>query len=315
MQALVLGGGAAGLASAIAIRQAGWRCLVLETRTRGEPSARDVHVHRLSAAGRALLQAAAPEASAPSLVTLGAVETRLADAARSRAVEIRFGTGASQVEVEAGRWCIRDSDGAVHGADLLIDATGGRRASLGLIEGVIPDIAMDDLGGGESFVSWTGSAPQGREELRVWADPASGLDGLVQIGPGRRSSLTCRYTSGDPAPLLDDIADPVRRATDLDVGSLGFEGRGVRYTAPGVQRIALDEVDLAHLPPLALVGDALLLAPPRFGEGLQRALEQARTVCETLSCGQTSALGARLARDARGAWSGNGLAMAMRATS
>ncbi|MCR5876763.1 hypothetical protein LRS10_22955 [Phenylobacterium sp. J426] len=204
--------------------------------------------------------------------------------------------------------------GVVH-ADLLIDATGGRRAVLSLLEAVLPDVFMDDLGGAEAFVSWTGRA-RGASGVIAWNDPGRRLDGLIQIGPAGRAALTCRYSARRPPPSLDDVMHAVCDVAGSELagrlGGMNFSGRGVRYTAPGVQRIALEETDLAGAPPLALVGDALLLAPPRFGEGLQRAFEQALTVRAALLAGDQRGLGARLARDARRFWAGDGLAAACR---
>lgn len=323
MRAVVVGGGAAGLSAALAVRQAGWRCVVLETRDRTERSPRDAHVHRLSSVGASALAALAPKVmeefgAAPPLVTLEEVECRLARAAEEAGVDIRFGAGPLEIAPEAARWRVRDSDDEAHAADLLIDATGGRRAALTLLDALLPDIVMDDLGGAESFISWNGRSEDGQESLRAWADPTRELDGLMQIGPSGRATLTCRHAAGRPAPSLAEAlaAFEVAHPAVADrTRTLGLEVRGVRYTAPGVQRIALEEADLSDLPPLALVGDALILAPPRFGEGLQRAFEHALFVRDALFAGDVETLGARLAEDARQAWAGNGLAMACRAWS
>lgn len=328
MRAVVVGGGAAGLSAALAIQQAGWRCVVLETRDRAERSPRDAHVHRLSTVGASALAALAPEimgafGATPPLVTLDEVESRLAHAAEAAGVDIRFGAAELEIAPESPRWCVQSSssssssDGA-HAADLLVDATGGRRAVLTLLDTLLPDIVMDDLGGAESFISWNGRSEDGPESLTPWADPTRELDGLMQIGPSGRATLTCRYAAGRPAPSLSEAiaaAEVAHPAVAERVRNLGLQVRGVRYTAPGVQRIALEEADLSGLPPLALVGDALILAPPRFGEGLQRAFEHALFVRDALLAGDAAILGARLAEDARQAWAENGLAMACRAWS
>ena len=323
MQAVVVGGGAAGLAAALAVQQAGWRCVVLEARDRTERSPRDAHVHRLSSVGASALAALAPEimggfGPAPPLVTLDELEGRLAQAAEQVGVDIRFGAGALEIAAEAGRWRVRDSGGDAQAADLLIDATGGRRAALTLLDALLPDIVMDDLGGAESFISWKGRSEDGQESLTAWADPTRELDGLVQIGPSGRATLTCRHAAGRPAPSLAEVLAAVEvahPAVAAQARNLDPQARGIRYTAPGVQRIALEEAELSGLPPFALVGDALILAPPRFGEGLERAFEHALFVRAALLAGDAAMLGARLAEDTRQTWAENGLAMACRAWS
>lgn len=316
MRAVVVGGGAAGLAAALAVRQAGWACAVLEARRRGQASPRGVHVHRLSSAGAEALAALVPGIQRSSVVTLDDLERDLVRAAEAAGAGVRFGAAVVGIEAKGGQWIVRNADDGLHLADLLIDATGGGRAVLRLLEAALPDIVMDDLGGAESFVSWSGHATGGPQGLMPWDDPESGLDGLIQVGPASRASLTCRHAVGRPPPSLAEVMAAVQAALGPDAADrargLGFQGRGVRYTAAGVQRIALDEADLMGLPPLALVGDALILAPPRFGEGLQRAFEQALMVRDALVAGEAATLGARLSEDARRAWAGNGLALACR---
>ena len=316
MRAVVVGGGAAGLSAALAIRQAGWSCAVLEARRRGQASPRDVHVHRLSTAGAQALAVLAP-AMVASTLTLDDLERDLLQAAEAAGADVRFGAAVVEVAPDGERWRVRDVDDGLHLADLLVDATGGRRGVLALLDSVLPDVFMDDLGAAESFVSWTGQADGGAKGMIPWDDPSRSLDGLIQVGPGGRATLTCRHPTGASTPSLAEVREAVRAALGSDnagrMARMGFQGRGVRYTAPGVQRIALEEADLAGLPPFALVGDALLLAPPRFGEGLQRAFEQAMTVRDALLAGGATGLGARLAKDASRFWAGDGLAVACRA--
>ncbi len=324
LRALILGGGVAGLTTALAARQAGVECVVLEARERDHPPPRSVHVHRLSSAAVDAIRTLAPGVLAtsgplPPIITLANLERRLTEAAVGAGVEVRFGTAASAALVHGAGWRLGDTCGRVHDVDLLIDATGGHRALLTLLDAILPDIAMDELGGAESYVSWTGQIDEGPEGLIAWDDRDGSLDGLIQFGPEGGAALTCRHRAGQPAPSLAEVMDAAQRATAPDIASrmrgLGFEGRGFRYTSPGVQRIALEEVDRSHLPPFALVGDALILAPPRFGEGLQRATEHALVVRNALLAREVDQLGTRLAEDAGRAWAGNGLALACRSLS
>lgn len=349
MRALVLGGGVAGLAAAIALSRSGYQVQLLEARDRDQPSPRHVHVHRLVPEAIADLEhltsgptsgltsglpSALAEAGGQSgrwgqarqgqltwhgntwIADLSMIERALAAVAEAQGVRLGFGDAVETLAPGPVGWQATTPSGSPMTADLLVDATGGGRISLGLLEPHLPDLTLDDLGSAQVYVSWQGSGEPGPAWMVGWAAASDGaggtaLTGLMQTTADGRVRLTCRHaTDAGPgqAPPLEAIrqAGGPELAQRLDRVSL--QDRPVRYLTPGARRVDLDAVDLSGLPPLILVGDALLQSPPRFGEGMRHALDHARQIEAALSRNTHPHQIARdLSLSARRVWLGVGM--------
>lgn len=332
---MILGGGVAGLSAAICARRAGWDAVVVERRERGETSARNAHVHRLPLESQAqlaqILSDRVPDDAGPGapvgaarggslvwtghqpLACLGELEARLLRSAVETGVQVMFTETAQGLSVAAGAWRLDLDAGSTLEADLLIDASGAHRAAFALLGDGAPDVPLDDIDAPERHVSWSGRAPADDPCLIAWSDQA--VEGLLQVASDGHVQLTAR--AGLDADLSLDRAQEALGGAGGDalsrrLRSIRFEPRGVRHTSPGARRVALDEVDLAALPPLALIGDALIEAPPRYGEGVGRAIEQAQALGVMLQEGRAAQCAVELARQAKAHWAGYGVALSLR---
>jgi flavin-dependent dehydrogenase len=335
VRAGIIGAGVAGLSAAIALRDLGHEVVVLDSRPRDQVSRRAGHVHRLDGTGWAALErligpvirAGACEMAASGLASGGAVawgnEQRLATLAELEAVltsqaerrgaELVSAAGVTTVAAERNRWRLGMASGPGGTFDLLIDASGSRRVLLDLLGEAGPSVWMDELGGPEWHVSFAGTGPARSPALVAWA--ADDLEGLIQIDGAGRATVTARWgtsqaLSSDRIVTAMRVAGGAGMVALLDGLDLGPDA--LRYVSVGTRMMALDEADLGSWPPFALVGDALIEAPPRHGEGMARAIDQALMLAERLACGSPETCAADLTREARARWAGYGIAQALR---
>ncbi len=335
MRAGVIGAGAAGLSTAIALCDLGHDVMVLDSRARDQPSPRAGHVHRLDGPGWATLErligpvirAGAFETAASGLASGGAlawgegqrlatladIEAVLITQAERRGAGLAFAAEVTSAAAEGDRWRLGMASGAHRTFDLLIDASGRRRVLLDLLGEVGPSVWMDELDCPEWHVSFAGVGPAGRPVQVAWA--ARDLEGLIQIDGAGRATVTAR--SGMSQPLsTDEILAAMQAAGGAAMGMLleGLKLRpdALRYVSLGTRMMALDEADLGDWPPFVLVGDALIEAPPRHGEGMGRAIGQALMLAEHLGCASPETCATDLTREARARWAGYGIAQALR---
>ena len=333
MQAVVIGGGVAGLAAAVGLRRIGWEVRVIERRPGGRPPVRAAHVHRLAVeAQTALTRWLGDEAGARSvaarlgsaragkltwrgqqnLTTLAGVEAALAVAAKKAGVDLNFAEAVTSLSVADGKWRVKTASGLDLSPTLLVDASGAHRALFDLLGDAAPSVCVDEVGTPERHVSWQGATVPGDAALIAWEQ--DDLAGLLQVDDAGQATLTVR------GGLDDDyeqgrVMDAMRRAGGADLAALldaiRFDPKGARYTSVGARLVALDQADLNGWPPFALIGDALIEAPPRYGEGVARALDQVEALCRMLhEEGPTDCAGT-LARQARAHWAGYGIALSI----
>lgn len=239
------------------------------------------------------------------------LECALADVAAVEGGELVRGDPVMAIRATPTGWLVTTQSGRNLATDLLVDATGAARISLSLLEADLPDVALDDLGSPQGYVSWRGRAPGAETWLLAWGSAAS-LEGLIQSTASGRIRLTCRHGAGAAAPETPPLGEIMESGGDEMARMLGgvrFESKAVRYWAPAARRIALDEMPVTERPLPVLVGDALVQTPPRFGEGIRQALNHAERLGAMLSGGTAvHGLARELALDARRVWLGAGLA-------
>lgn len=335
MRVLIIGAGVAGLAAAICARRAGYEATVIERRGTRDVSARDAHVHRLppksqaqltqisAAVGQDVAQAGARVGAAQggaidwqgrqSLFRLGDLEASLHKSAVANGVELAYGQNALALRTADDGWRLEVEAGRAFAADLLIDASGAHRTGIDLLGDRLPDVPLDDIDAPERHVSWRARTGADDPVLIAWSDET--VNGLLQVGADGRVQLTARTGLG-VGLTLERAREAVQTAGGDSlarrVAQIRFEPRGVQHTSAGVRRVALEEVDLGGLPPLALVGDALIEAPPRYGEGVGRAFDQALMLEDLLSKGKAADCAPLLAQQAKAHWAGYGVAMSLR---
>lgn len=247
---------------------------------------------------------------------LAVLEAQLLRSAIAAGVRMEFNQNARALAVTEGGWRLDVEAGPTFEADLLIDASGAHRAVFALLDDRAPDVPLDDIEAPERHISWQGHAAPDDPCLIAWADQA--VEGLLQVDSQGRVQLTARAGAGTDLTLAS-VEAAMRAAGGEALAKrlvpIQFDPRGVRHTSPGARRVALDEVDLSGLPPLALIGDALIEAPPRYGEGIGRAVEHALMLEDLLRGGRAAECAAQLARQAKTRWAGYGVALSLRPTS
>lgn len=334
MRVGIIGGGVAGLSAAVALSGSGHEVVVFESRSRHQPSPRAGHVHRMDAAAWALLDdligpagLLLPSRRVPfGLARGGAVAWRgeqrvtsltelegvLGRAARRLGAQLGFGAEVEQVTAEKTGWIVAWPGRPRERFDVLVDASGSHRVLLRCLGDGGPDVCMDEIVGPEWHMSLTGVSVDGPAQMIAWSQ--DDLEGLLQISPSGLVTLTAR--SGVAASLGPErIKAAVRHAGDGDLARLAseidFAPHVSRYTSTGTRLMALEEADLSAWPPFVLIGDALIEAPPRHGEGVARAIAQARMLPALLDDGP-SRCAAGLSGAARARWAGYGIARALR---
>jgi len=323
--ALVLGGGPAGLLSALVLAGRGIRVSVIDPRLhRPTQRPQSQHVHLLEAATWRQLCALAPglerevaRLNAPcgygdgdTLDARGRGPKRpfpdrwMIDAglealcARRGEIEL-IPTTASTVRHTPTGW--QGSALRASRFDLLVDCSGTIRESLGALENDRrPEVLATTVGGGHASMRVTGVHwPAGI--VGHSARSADGLSALLLRRCSRAETLiTWQLPDSVTLPdsgLLDAVHDcPDRRVAALIRAALPaspvHRWRSRRMSVLGLSGNTPDHW-------LAL-GDALLTTPPELGQGLAQLIEQAETLAHGLATGeQPRHIFERLVGDAR----------------
>ena len=223
------------------------------------------------------------------IVPLAMLEATLGHAAGALGVQVLRGQPVTGVEPTSDGWSVR-IPGSRLAVDGVIDASGGHRAGIDLFDDHLPDLDLDDVGEPQAYASWAGRTVGGQPWLVACRDSHRGLDSLVQVLPGGMATLTLRHRAGCAPPDRDAVLEGLGDAGGAELRALladvAFEPRPVRHLAPGARRVALERARSEAMPPLALIGDALMQMPPRFGGGVARAIYDAVSLADGIAGGQ-----------------------------
>jgi 2-polyprenyl-6-methoxyphenol hydroxylase-like FAD-dependent oxidoreductase len=325
--ALVLGGGPAGLLSALVLAGRGVRVSVCDPRLhRPTERPQSHHVHLLAAATWQTLCELAPGldgevarlhapcgyGDADTLDASGQGPQRwfpdrwMIDAGLEalcmRRAEIDFNPlAAGSVWRTRGGW--QTSASGSREFDWLVDCSGTVRESLRMLDaGKQPEVLESGIGGSHASIRVTGVGwPTGI--VGHTARDAYGLGGFLLRRCSRSETLITWQLPGSAAmpESADALLDALRRCPDHRMASLVRRGlpagpvhrwRSRRMSVLGIPRVLPDRW-------LAL-GDALLTTPPRLGRGLAQLAGQLETLAHGLAAGQSSRhILERLVDDAR----------------
>jgi len=325
--ALVLGGGPAGLLSALVLAGRGIRVSVCDPRLQ-RPTQRPQshHVHLLEAATWQKLCALAPglaDEVARLNAPCGYGDGESLDTRRHRPRR-RF---PDRWMIDAGleALCTRRAEIHLHPAaagslwrtpggwqasalrsrhfDWLVDCSGTARESLRILDAdQRPEILESGIGGSHASIRVTGvSWPTGI--VGHATRDADGLGGFL-LRRCSRSETMITWQQPDSAAIpesADAVMDALSRCPDQRVAALVRRG----LPAGPVHRWRSRRMSVLDLPHTVLdrwlaLGDALLTTPPRLGRGLAQLAGQVETLAHGLAAGQSSRhILERLADDAR----------------
>ena len=193
-----------------------------------------------------------------------------------------------------GQWHLTLRDGTALEADTLVDASGSFRVSLaGIAACVGGPVPLDEgpASGGYATVQLHGVAlPADRIGHRM-QDAASGVRALLLQEQAGSCRLTVQFPHGTPLPrspadllaVLSALEDTRLHALAADAG---IPGTVSTWAPQRPTRIALEElngVPDGWLP----IGDALLITPPHFGQGITQIVQQIERVRAGLAAGHT----------------------------
>ncbi|SDP56701.1 2-polyprenyl-6-methoxyphenol hydroxylase [Pedococcus dokdonensis] len=320
MKAVVVGGGVAGPATAMALQQVGIEAVVLEARHRtateagsyltiapngldalsvigcldlvrdlGFPSRRST---MLGATGRRLgsVTLGTPLADGTPALTMKRphLSRALMDEAARRGIEVRYAAKVSSVATEGSRAvAVLDDGGTVEG-DLLVGASGVRSLVRSAID---PDAPAARYVGLTNFGGFTRATPLAREL------PADGWRFVF----GRHAFVGLHRTPADDVVWFVNVPEPEisrerRAATSLAEWRARLAALVADDTGPAGELIETGELELAgdntydlghvsswHRGRLLVVGDAAHAPSPSSGQGVSLALEDAVVLAGSLA--------------------------------
>jgi 2-polyprenyl-6-methoxyphenol hydroxylase-like FAD-dependent oxidoreductase len=307
LRVLIVGGGVAGLTTAVALRRRGIAAEIVERRARWPAEgaaitlhANGVRVLRALGLGEAIDRGstALPQwtfygASGRTLCStdlqalwghvgpcVGITRVRLQEALLGGATGVRYrlGVAVTGITQDGGPVVVTFSDGSSSRYDLVIGADGVRSAVRRL---VITDAAPTVT----HTMGWRSVAavrPAGVTHLMTFMG-AGCVVGLVPVGDGQTYCFAAVETDAGQEPVpgrlerirrqFRDFAEPVR--TYLDALRCDDELHATR--------IEWVELDRWHAGRVLLVGDAAHAAPPHMGEGGCLAMEDALVLADVVS--------------------------------
>ena len=315
--ALILGNGLSGYGAACVLASAGWRVILAEPASDKALAARYLHGHVIAESVlRCLdrLTGAQPAWDSVDALYLTA-QTKGSDAQdalahdrilRPMALVAPDGLRAAQMAradmlgvercdaralaPDADRWRFTANGVAAH-ADLLIDASGTGQA-LARLPGV--NVVQEEMAERDVCYSWTGQASPtaagrgaagGGDAFLLLARGLMGCDSMLARFPDGRVTMTTRgcYVPPMPQLLLDTLLLASDAAWAQRLGTIRFPHMPARYSAPLARITEFANADA--LPPVMLIGDALLQTAPRFGQGVANLTRQLHALSHALDRG------------------------------
>jgi 2-polyprenyl-6-methoxyphenol hydroxylase-like FAD-dependent oxidoreductase len=302
MRVIVVGGGIAGLSTAIGLRRSGHEVIALERAPRIDPigAGLTLFANAMSALDRLGMRDAVAAQGAPAkrsaILTWegrelariprdlleGTLAIHRADLQRELAAaagEVRLGAEITAVEQHDDGVVVRGADGSEERADLLVGADG-----LGsVVRSAIADVRPRYAG----YTAWRGISPVPVEPGRLTESWGVGERfGLVDIG--RRGTYwfaTKNAPEGEPEEPEGKKAEIVRR----------FSGwhEPIAAIAESADEGEVLRNDVYYLEPLprwskgrvVLVGDAAHATTPGVGQGAAQAIEDAVVLADQLASG------------------------------
>ena len=318
--ALIFGDGLSGLGAACVLARAGWRVVMAEGKTTG--NARYGHVHLTPESSLRQLQRLTGGAldgwqSVDALCLSGSAEGRdrllrpmplvapdvLRDSLLHRvvALDVEWQSIDDLHQNDAHNWEWQDCQRA----DLLIDASGHGQA-LAAVSSI--DIVQDEMAQRDVCHSWTGNAAGEPDSFLIIARQILGCDVVLARLADGRCVMTTRGLPSPHAPqmLLDAIMLASDAAWGQRLGAMTFAKTPARYSAPLARITSIINTDA--LPPVLLIGDALMQTAPRFGQGIAKLTQHLAALSEALESGSNlHDLGQTLHRQAEAQWAGMAL--------
>jgi 2-polyprenyl-6-methoxyphenol hydroxylase-like FAD-dependent oxidoreductase len=301
VRVIVVGGGIAGLSTAIGLRRSGHEVLVLERAPRIDPigagltlfanamgaldrlGMRDAVAAQGAPAKRsAILTSRGRElAQVPRDLLEGTIAIHRADLQRELAAaagEVRLGAEITAVEQHGDGVVARGADGSAERGDLLVAADGLSSVVRSTIADVRPRYA--------GYTAWRGVSPVPVEPGRLTESWGVGERfGLVDIGRGRTYWFATKN-----APEGAD--EPEGRKTEILRRFSGWH-QPITSIADSTDEGAILRNDVYYLEPLprwsqgriVLVGDAAHATTPGIGQGAAQAIEDAVVLAGRLASG------------------------------
>jgi 2-polyprenyl-6-methoxyphenol hydroxylase-like FAD-dependent oxidoreductase len=300
MRVIVVGGGIAGLSTAIGLRRTGHEVMVLERAPRIDPigAGLTLFANAMSALDRLGIRGAVAAQGAPAkrsaILTWegrelaqvpwdlleGTIAIHRADLQRELAAaagEVRLGAEITAVEQHDDGVVARGADGSEEWGDLLVGADG-----LGsVLRSAIADVGPRYAG----YTAWRGVSPVPVEPGRLTESWGVGERfGLVDIGGARTYWFATKNApEGEPDEPEGKKAEIVRR----------FSGwhEPIAAIAESTDKGAVLRNDVYYLEPLprwsegriVLVGDAAHATTPGIGQGAAQAIEDAVVLADRLA--------------------------------
>jgi 2-polyprenyl-6-methoxyphenol hydroxylase-like FAD-dependent oxidoreductase len=299
MRVIVVGGGIAGLSTAIGLRRIGHEVIVLEQAPRIDPVGAGITLFanamkaldRLDAGEAITARGAAAKRSAiltkegreltrvPSDLLEGTIAVHRADLhaeLADRAGEVRLGTEVTAVEPSEDGVIAYCADGSEDRCDLLVGADG----LCSIVRGAIADVPIRYAG----YTAWRGVSSVSVEVGRLTESWGVGERfGIVDIGQARTYWFA---TKNAPEGESDE---PEGRKAELVRRFAGWH-EPIAAVVEAADETAILRNDVYYLEPLpcwsdgriVLIGDAAHATTPGIGQGAAQAIEDAVVLADRL---------------------------------
>lgn len=298
-RALVIGDGIAGLGAAIVLARAGWQvdCARLpQQHARVSMGAQSTDANVIaqlellthgSLGGWALGPTAMWDASgrredsARPILSVDAIRNALRERAESFGVAL---FNASKLAVSADGSCdwVWRSGGQVFSCNLVVDA---RCSDVGLEQLPGLQIQLDELCGGLRCWRWTGVSDGSKSPWLLKARGMPRAEMLIRGPDDDLQLMICDagHTPPDPAAALDRLLLGAGASWLPRLGRIMLEPASQSHDCPLARRSRV--AGNGGMPPVVLIGEALIRTAPWFGHGIAQITEQLAALSAALAAG------------------------------